>query len=124
MKFTSAVMVPDPPVLGSQAYVNISGPINEVVTNGTVVIDVALDGVQLYTNNAATCGTTTIALPLGFGTINVQALACPAASGSVQNISVGVLVPTGVPSGLYTIIFNATDQANNNLFCFNATFSE
>lgn len=124
LNFTSTTMVPDPPVQGSTAFVNASGIVNEMVSNGTISMYVLLDGVQLYTNNANTCGQTVISLPLGFGTITINSLTCPTKPNTQQNISIGVLVPSGIPSGTYTVIFNATDQNNNNLYCLNATFNE
>lgn len=124
LNFTTTSLVPDPPVQGSTAYLNASGIVNEAVTNGTVDMYVLLDGVELYTNNANTCGQTVIELPLGFGTITVNSLNCPVKANTVQNISIGVLVPSGIPSGTFTVIFNATDQNNNNLYCLNGTFNE
>jgi hypothetical protein len=124
MKITNGSIVPDPPVQGSTAYFNSTGIVNEVVTGGAVAMAVLLDGVQLYTNNANSCGQTIISLPLGFGTITVNSLACPTTAMSQQNISIGVLVPSGIPSGTYQIYFNATDQNNANLYCINTTFNE
>lgn len=106
------------------AMVTASGMINEAVTGGNVVLDVLLDGIQLYTNNANTCGNTTIELPLGFGTITIDSLACPAASGSTQNLSISLILPSGIPSGDYTVLFNATDQNSGPLYCLNASFTE
>jgi hypothetical protein len=123
MNLTSVTLGPDPPVLGSPAYLNATGVAAESVTNGTVVLDVFLDGIQLYTNSAPTCGSTTITLPLGFGSITINSVPCPTPPASTQNVSVSLILPAGAPSGDYQVIFNSTDQGNAPLYCINASFT-
>lgn len=53
----------------------------------------------------------TASLPLGFGTFNISQPACPTVANTPYTLSIGLVLPSGVPSGDYWVLFSSTDQA-------------
>ena len=123
--FSALVMTPKQPAAGSPVNLLGSGTLSKSVTGGSGSLNVLFDSVPLYQGVFATCGNTTIALPLGVGSVQVNALACPTvagAAGSLQ-LNVTVLVPVGVPSGSYEVTLLALDQASAPAYCADAKFA-
>lgn len=120
--FSTLSIVPNPPVKGSKASLSASGTVNEAVTSSKYTISVSLDGNQLYVHSGDGCGTSTISLPLGFGTIDVNGVKCPAAAGAFD-IGFDVTLPTMAPSGNYAVQFTGTDQSGASLWCVDTKFT-
>jgi len=123
-KFSSMGVAPDPPLPGAPASINATGVLTAPVGGGNVTLTVFYLGLNLYSAEGATCGNTTIELPLDAGTINLFGFACPAAANSAQNVNFTVTLPTLTPPGDYQLILNASDAALNPVWCLNASFTE
>lgn len=76
-------------------------------------------GVTLFQGSFTTCGNTSVALPLGVGTLGVDSLVCPTVAGKAggMTINITVLIPTGVPPGAYEVQLTANDQASKLAYC-------
>jgi hypothetical protein len=127
-KISSLTIGPDPPTPGGLARLDCAGTVTAPagVSGGSIAMTVFYLGIPLYSAPpATTCGNTTIQLPLGAGTIVIGAFqSCPVAAGQAADVNVTVSLPTTIPQGPYEIIWNATDQSNNPLYCLNASFTE
>jgi hypothetical protein len=95
----------------------------QAITGGAGQVVVSLDSLPLFTGNFATCGSTVISLPLGFGTLYVTSATCPLAPGASFLLNVSVSLPSNVPSGAYDVVITANDQSNNLAYCCDADFS-
>ena len=71
----------------------------------------------LYTHAGSACGKSTISLPLGFGTVELDGLACPLAAGAAADFGLSVDLPTNAPAGSYVITASGEDENGKSLFC-------
>ncbi len=78
---------------------------------------------QIFSANVNTCGTSTVPLPLGLGTVTINALACPTTAGGSAGITVSVTLPAIAPSGAYDVKLTANDQAGAAAYCVDAQFN-
>lgn len=121
---TNVTISPDPPVQGSPALLLAQGTVDEVITGGAASLTVYLNNFPLYNAAATTCGNTTITLPLGMGSIDIDGFQCPTTVGEQQNVTMSLTLPTGIPTGTYTVLLSGQDQGKANVFCMNGTFNE
>jgi hypothetical protein len=97
----------------------------QAVTGGTGDINVLYLGVTLFQGSFATCGNSSVSLPLGAGTLLVDSLACPTIAGKAGGMAINITVsiPTGVPPGAYEVQLTANDQAAKLAFCADIQFA-
>lgn len=77
---------------------------------------------QLYVHSGNGCGQTNFSLPLGFGSISVNGVPCPASSGALT-IGFDLTLPTAAPAGNYAVQFTGTDQSSASLWCVDTKFT-
>ena len=64
-----------------------------------------------------------VKLPLGFGSIDYEALSCPLAAGALGAVNLSLTLPNNVPAADFVILLNNSDQAGNWLYCVNVSFT-
>lgn len=124
--FTNFSVTPATPVKGVPITFLGNGLLSSTstaLTGGSGQIVVSLDTLPLFTGQFATCGTTVISLPLGFGTLYVTSANCPLAPGGTFLLNVSVALPSASPSGSYDVMILDNDQAGNLAYCCEADFS-
>jgi hypothetical protein len=123
--FSSLVLTPTTPVAGQPVNLLGTGTLSAAVTGGSGVLNVLYMGVPLYQSAFTTCGNTSIALPLGVGTVDIDSLVCPTVAGKAGSLSFNVTVtlPKDVPTGSYEITFTADDQNSKAAYCVDAQFN-
>lgn len=119
--FTSLVLNPTVPVRGQPISLKGIGTLGKQVTGGNATAVVTLNGASIFTAAVGTCGHTSVPLPLGLGTVSVDALSCP--TNGDLTLGVTLTLPLIAPGGAYDIHLLAKDQDGNNAFCVDAQFN-
>jgi hypothetical protein len=92
----------------------------QAVTGGTGTIAVEINGVPLISFPVATCGVTTVELPLHLGNFTVNGVGCPVGNGDAVTVSSSFTMPPVAPVGSYDVKLSSVDQDGNPAFCINA----
>lgn len=121
--WTSITLNPATPVSGQPIVLNATGTITEAVTGGSGSAVVSLDGGQIFSTPTNTCGTTSVPLPLGLGTVTVDSLTCPTTAGGAISMGVAVTLPSIAPSGSYDVHLTANDQSGALAYCVDVQFN-
>lgn len=97
-----------PPVIGQVFNLNVSGILDEDVTNGSYKVSVKIDGFPLP-------------IPIGGSLDSVHPV--PWKAGDF-NFTFSQTIPSEAPSGSYDVTVQAVDQTNSMLFCVAMAFKE
>jgi hypothetical protein len=88
-----------------------SGKLSEDTTTADLQITAKVLGIKVLNKKLSACGSQTIDLPAGAGTITLDLLACPATAGSTQSITGSVAATDSLPAGSLDITITATDPS-------------
>jgi len=106
----TVVITPDPPVIGQNLTVAVTGALSTQITSGVVAVNIAWNGVPLISQNFSLCDIVT----------SVEK--CPLNAGP-QAFSVSQLLPSQTPAGSFNGTVQAFDQNNNEVFCIGLNFN-
>jgi len=106
---SSVTLSPDPPVLGYDDVVTLTGTVNETVSSGTVDLTITYYGIPVFTGSYNICDSNT----------------CPQGPGAITAaITVsGSSLPPIAPPGNYVGTATVTDSNGNTLVCVNVDFT-
>jgi hypothetical protein len=76
----------------------------------------------LYSHSGNSCGNTTIELPMNVGTLTLAGLSCPLTANGPMDISIGVGLPSSVPSGAYDIKLKG-NAGSDEIYCIDGSFN-
>lgn len=117
-KISTGTFVPNPPAKGATNQISGSGTLSKQVSAGSGELTITADGITLvHKKNLDVCKDNTINLPMGAGSIKVQALPCPVPAGTVTMKETLVLKPFA-PSGKYVATLKGVDPTSgSNIMC-------
>jgi hypothetical protein len=92
-----------------------SGTALEAISTANVHVTAKALGIKVLDKTMSACGTATIDLPAGAGTITLNLLDCPVADKAVQKISGSVAAKAALPAGKLNIDIVATDDDGKRL---------
>merc|ERR1712083_894612 len=72
------------PVKGQDNFVYLAGNLEATVSAGSCAATVTWNGVPVLNDEFSVCGNQTVGLPLGLGTLYVEALSCPQSPGALE----------------------------------------
>merc|ERR1712113_117011 len=99
-----------------------TGTLNEDVTDAKLELTVSLAGAKVLDKTVDACGHMNIPLPLGLGSVGVDALSSCPAKASPITVAVDVNNKISIPSKI-TSHAVAKDTAGNTLLCLDMTFT-
>ncbi|KAA0148110.1 hypothetical protein FNF29_06905 [Cafeteria roenbergensis] len=120
---STVTLSPLQPIKGQPATLNATGTLNAAITGGAATLTVQLEGVNLFSHAANTCGATTINFPLNFGSATINGIACPASAGASIAPGMSIVLPAAAPSGQYTVKIDSQDTTSKEVFCIQADFT-
>jgi len=104
-------IVPDPPQIGQNLSVVVSGTLDETVSDGSIFINLDFGPIVLLNNTYDLCKM--------LGTLGIS---CPLEQGAVK-LGVKELIPKQAPPGAYTGKVILSDQNGQELTCIGLAFS-
>jgi len=125
--FASFAFDPVQPVRGEPLVVtangSIAGRVAHGITGGDGTVSVTLNGLPLFAGPFNTCGKTSLALPLGLGSVIIDSVTCPAPGGSAVSLAANLTIPGIAPPGQYEAKLTASDQNGAMAYCLAATMA-
>lgn len=120
--FKSFAVSPNPPVKGQALHFSALGNVTKAYADVPLKLDVKYSGITLFSHTGDACGTSSISLPLGEGTIAINGLTCPTTAGGAMDFALDVTLPKSVPSGAYVITVTGS-SGSDEVFCIEGDFS-
>ena len=117
-KITDLTVLPNPPLLGVNTTINGHGSLDKAIADGQMSIKSSFQNLPIPVTPASipACGTTSVKLPLGLGTVDVSGLSCPATVGDLDITEV-LNIPAIAPAGTYTAELSGIDADSEQFLC-------
>ena len=113
---------PSTPVRGEDFTVTLAGDNSVVINGGSCAITAKYSGLTVLSKKIDVCGDTTLALPLGLGSLDIEGLSCPEKAGHVA-IKQTSKFPPAAPSGQYEVHVECTADTGTEITCGDVSLS-
>jgi len=107
----TVTITPDPPQLGQNLTVALTGSLDEIVTSGSVFVQINYGPINLLNNTYGLCGI-----------LQAVGISCPVPTGNLQ-FKLSELIPSDSPHGSYSGKIVITDQNEQEITCIALAFN-